>query len=739
MNQSIVEAIQYLSSQCDGAVDRDGVGFNASDASWGKGLARSVKAGNGVSSDEVIEAWNRLQKYSKQLAEASISLPSEPELTATLTEIAASFDLWQRSELEASQARWVEVCKSVQCHQKVNRDLAIALEFLDSELGDFGLSLLSQVRAGNALTERQQKAGLRMLLNGYGDTLTPLGFTLTDDALEEFFAALELEKAKRPLGRVSIIGSALIVTFEYNPAIVATVKAIGGARWNAEGKFWQFPLSALDSLVSALPNFEFDSAIAATVQSAKSEALAAAALKQTALQRLIEAAAVDAPLSNGRTLYTHQKNAVKWALNQIQSTDLRGVILALDMGVGKTLAGLTISKAYQKVFNIPVFVICPASLKVNWQREAEMVEVPVEIFSWAKIPMPLETQEYVVIFDECHFAQAGQKSKRGRDFLALARHSNCKAAIALTGTPIKNGRPINLLPLLQACNHELAHKKTEFEKRYCAAKATQFCAWDTTGASHLDELSVKVKDAMLRVTKKECLDLPEKVRVMRDADVTGDRLKLWKQAYAEAQEEYEANRGMNGGEALVLMGKLRKAASIAKLGTAIEMAQDILEEGGQVVLFTEFIETAKTLHRELGGELLIGETNIDDRQPMVDRFQAGQSKVFVSTSRAGGVGITLTEAQTVILVDRPWTPGDAMQAEDRLHRIGQKNAVTAFWIQWSDIDYKIDEILEQKYERIELVLAGKRKTLRGIKSPADIAKQLAEHTFSGKKKAAKTA
>ena len=164
------------------------------------------------------------------------------------------------------------------------------------------------------------------------------------------------------------------------------------------------------------------------------------------------------------------------------------------------------------------------------------------------------------------------------------------------------------------------------------------------------------------------------------------------------------------------------------------MAGDILEEGQQVVIFTEFLETAKELHKRLGGELLIGETAVSDRQSLVDRFQSGQSKVFVSTSRAGGVGITLTAAQTVIMVDRPWTPGDTLQCEDRIHRIGQKNSVSAYWLQWHEIDIKIDTILEQKQERIELILEGKRKTLRGIGSPADIAQELCEDILkSGKK------
>lgn len=100
--------------------------------------------------------------------------------------------------------------------------------------------------------------------------------------------------------------------------------------------------------------------------------------------------------------------------------------------------------------------------------------------------------------------------------------------------------------------------------------------------------------------------------------------------------------------------------------------------------------------------------------------------MFIGTIKAGGVGITLTAASNVILVDRPWTPGDTEQAEDRCHRIGQNNTVNTFWVQLGLIDEAIDRLLESKQQRIELVLKGKRKTLRGLTSPAELAKELLE-------------
>lgn len=93
----------------------------------------------------------------------------------------------------------------------------------------------------------------------------------------------------------------------------------------------------------------------------------------------------------------------------------------------------------------------------------------------------------------------------------------------------------------------------------------------------------------------------------------------------------------------------------------------------------------------------------------------------------------MTASSNVILVDRPWTPGDAEQAEDRCHRIGQNETVTAFWLQWADTDVAIDALLERKQERIELVLKGKRKTLKGLAKPADLARELLRIMFGSQK------
>jgi Helicase conserved C-terminal domain len=127
---------------------------------------------------------------------------------------------------------------------------------------------------------------------------------------------------------------------------------------------------------------------------------------------------------------------------------------------------------------------------------------------------------------------------------------------------------------------------------------------------------------------------------------------------------------------------LRCAGAFARIDASVEVAMQILHKEPAIVIFTSFVKVAKAIHQKLdkngwAGEILTGETPAIKRQAMVDNFQSGVSPVFVCTFGAGGVGITLTAARTLILVDRPWTPGDVYQAEDRVRRYGGETTLFA--------------------------------------------------------------
>jgi SNF2 family DNA or RNA helicase len=585
------------------------------------------------------------------------------------------------------------------------------------------------------LTYKQQIASLKMLRK-YAKQLERGGYRLP-----EAIPAPVVEAPTAPpssnLGSITAQGEQVVISFPSIPSESdrSFLKTFKGWQYNGATRTWSVPLAHADAITARFPTLPLSPALAEAKARVQAEKEAEQEREERITQHLLEQAGdLSAPLPNGRVLYAYQQEGVRQLLAK------RRVILADDMGLGKTLQSLVAAKAIQNALCVPVWVICPASLKENWKREAEGVQVSIEVFSWAKLPQLIEGQPFVLIADEAHYAQSGTKSKRGAAFIDLARNSECIAAYCLTGTPIKNGRPTNLFPLLQAVKHPLADAQRAFEERYCAARSTRWTKWDVTGASHLDELHVKVKDCMIRRTKKECLtDLPEKTRTLRRAELSASARDAYNDAFETMRAEYSARvrKGeiMSNAEALVLLTHLRHAGSIAKVECAVEIAQEILEQDEQVVMFTEYTDSLRSIRDALapyGVSYLTGETPTQDRQQLVDDFQAGKNKVFLSTIRAGGVGITLTAASNVILVDRPWTPGDAAQSEDRCHRIGQKSAVNTLWLQANGTDEKIDAVLTAKEERIDLVLAGKRKTMRGLENIGDIAADLLEELMVGK-------
>lgn len=166
---------------------------------------------------------------------------------------------------------------------------------------------------------------------------------------------------------------------------------------------------------------------------------------------------------------------------------------------------------------------------------------------------------------------------------------------------------------------------------------------------------------------------------------------------------------MNDEAILGAVQRLRVICAFAKVEATVELARTILNNEPAVVIFSSFAQVAKDVHAKLSAsgwpcEILTGETPQTKRQQMVDNFQNGLSSVFVCTFGAGGVGLTLTAAATIILVDRPWTPGEARQAEDRIRRIGQEKNCKSYWMCSFDLDKQIDDILESKKQTTNAVL-----------------------------------
>ncbi|CAJ1949837.1 unnamed protein product [Cylindrotheca closterium] len=442
---------------------------------------------------------------------------------------------------------------------------------------------------------------------------------------------------------------------------------------------------------------------------------------------LVRHASLQKPLLNGWTLFPHQKKSV------LQGIIRRRMVLALDMGLGKTLIGCVWARSFKSTFDdLKVFIVSPVSLKAEWKRTAEdatglKVEdekanrndesLDLRICSWAKVPTKVAkcAKRYVVVFDEAHSMQS-MTSSRTKDSLKLVLDERCIGVLLLTGTPMKNGKPSNLFPLLRAVRHPLGKNQMAYEKHFCGGILKSFGRgkplWDANGCANLKQLKRLVSSNLLHLTKEQCLTLPPLKRHRYEVPISHRNQLQYIQAVKNLASLQEASfEKTDMGEA-VLGGvqKLRCLCSFAKVGATVELAQKILEEEPSVVIFTSFAEVAKNIYGQLSsngweGELLTGETPQKKRQALVDRFQAGNSPVFVSTFGAGGVGLTLTVACSIILLDRPWTPGDTRQAEDRIRRIGQTKNVKSYWMTGFELDKQIDDMIESKEAASKAVLA----------------------------------
>jgi len=420
----------------------------------------------------------------------------------------------------------------------------------------------------------------------------------------------------------------------------------------------------------------------------------------------------------------HQKEAIKSLVEN------KKFILADDMGLGKTTS--TIIAALETGAK-KVLIICPASLKINWQREIENYSnKPTSIIEGKKWEdgdfiiinydiiknfhdekkksdsVLLKTKFDLVIIDEAHYIQnkQAQRTKLINDFV-----SNVDRLWLLTGTPITS-RPINYFNLLNLIECPVAKNWMAYVKRYC--NGFQFQAgrrkiWNVSGASNLEELRDRTAPLVLRRLKENVLDLPDKI-------ITPVYLRLKSKEYEALMGEYYDWYDKNGeSDSLTLqftkLTKVRQVIAEEKVTSTIEICENIVEQGKKVIVFTNFTKSLEMILEHFGKKAvrLDGQMSQKERQMSVDRFQNEEDvMVFVGNIKAAGVGITLTAGEAVVMNDLSFLPSDHSQAEDRSYRYGQKNNVLVYYpIFDNTVEGIIYDILKKKKDIFETVMGDK--------------------------------
>ncbi len=440
-----------------------------------------------------------------------------------------------------------------------------------------------------------------------------------------------------------------------------------------------------------------------------------------------------------------------------------GALLADDMGLGKTLQTLAwwlATKRREPTLG-PMLVVAPASVMHNWQREAErfaptlrvaMFESGAErkarftatsaydvlITNYALLRADIEQWEAqtlgAVVLDEA------QNIKNPRAVVSESvRRLQARHRLALTGTPIEN-RALDLWSIMAFLNPGMLGSERDFRARYDR---------QDPNAPVQRLLAARLRPVLLRRRKQEVArELPDRIEERLDCDMTPAQRRLYQHELEEARAMIAAMSANPFGveksqiRILAALTRLRQlcchpalvgekpSVGSGKFEAFGELIDTLYSEGEKVLVFSSFVECLELLRQELRARgiephLLTGASR--KRGAIVDAFQSAEGPgVFLISIKAGGAGLNLTAARSVVLFDPWWNPAVEAQAIDRAHRIGQARTVFAYrLITRGTIEDKIAELQQRKAAVAEAILGGEgtgqaltREDLDFLLSPA---------------------
>ena len=450
-------------------------------------------------------------------------------------------------------------------------------------------------------------------------------------------------------------------------------------------------------------------------------------------------------------LRPYQKQGVYW-LNFLARNGLGG-ILADEMGLGKTLQALALIRAMSG----KALIVCPSSLVYNWQREAERftpdrkvlaIEGPrrQELFGKPLAEADLVITSYpllrrdadqyrpfdftAAVLDEAQHIKNPDSQNAQSAFSIRAKHR-----FVLTGTPVENSVR-DLWALMNFVMPGYLGSRNDFRDRYELPINSQ------PGGPEHSRLVKRIKPFVLRRLKKNVItDLPEKIEQVSYCELTDAQSEIYAELLTATRRQVADLAGEKDQKKarmvmLTALLRLRQACCDLRLlklegsedkpptenSSKIAMLGELLEEavdgGHRVLVFSQFATMLGHLQdwlkeAEIDTCYLDGSTK--DRAAQVDRFQRGDVPVFLISLKAGGVGLNLTAADTVVHFDPWWNPAVEAQATDRAHRIGQKKAVSVYkLITRGTVEEKILALQTRKREVIDATIDSEQPMMQGL-------------------------
>lgn len=572
-------------------------------------------------------------------------------------------------------------------------------------------------------------------------------------------------------------------------------RALPGSTWSAKDQVWRIPVSWTGCL-ALRSTFKEELTIGPRLGAwAKNER--ESRIDPSNLLRDIEVQEY-----GDQDLFPHQRAGVDFLVKS------RRALLADEPGLGKTAQAI---RALKKMFDegqevFPALVICPNTLKSNWEREFDRwwpgvnvsvvkgsaiqrkkafeEKADVYVINWESLRTHSKLLSYgsialarcedcgghdsrvtlnrcevharelnlidfkAVIADEIHRSK-DPKSKQTRALWAATGEADIR--YALTGTPIAND-VVDLWPILHWLDPKEWPSKTKWIDRYVDTMINAFGGMMVIGLkpTMTEEFYAGINPRMRRMLKAKVLPwLPKVLTERRDVEMGAKQAKAYKQMLQNMISMLENDEGITG-DALVAPNPLTQTIRLLQFANAYAQIE-VTETGEEQVLLSEpsckvdaliddmkngdfgddsvavcavsrqliDILSARLTKEGIAHGLITGAQDGDERQKSIDDFQAGKTKWILFTAQAGGVGVTLTKARRLVMLQRPWSLVDYKQALDRVHRIGSEihdSIIITDYVTEGSIEERVIQALDIKSDNFEQIVKDKAKLLEMLKN-----------------------
>ena len=534
--------------------------------------------------------------------------------------------------------------------------------------------------------------------------------------------------------KVDIEGGKLIIIFKFeyseNDLFQSTLKTVQGLKdrvFKSLSKHWEAPDTPENRAILEAAGFEFSGRL-------KVQERVRYNLPPEPITVMIDNERIKPliPLLSG--LKPYQMKGVAFV------EDCGGkAFIADEMGLGKTIQAIGYLKIHPEAF--PALIVCPSAVKPQWRQEIrkwigtkhtlEILEgetptlhnfcdftiINYEILNYW-LPA-LEVAGFKCIIGDEIQKIANPEAKRAQAFIQLA--APIPSCILLSGTPIKN-RTKEFYNALSMVDPETFKSRYTYMHRYCDPKLKSvpkkgggfMSIWTFDGCTNWEELHQKISKVVIRRTKAEVLpELPKKIKCIIPLASEKKAFNEYLEAESTFKTWVERDKEADRTQTKLHIEHLKQLAYLCKRNAAINWINDYLDSDEKLVVITHHKAVIADLEQAFRGRCVTVDGSTKDKEAQKEKFWKDPSiKIFIGQYQAAGVGLNLQCASAVCFVEFPWTPGDAAQCEDRVHRMGQTaSSVYAYYlIAEGTIDLRVAELLISKNKDAQKVLDGKEGT-----------------------------